>query len=157
MAIRWRERRWLRVVVKAVCGTALPPIVLLGLLVARSYFGRTTEVFLVVPFAKMTLNGQKTTGWVHRGVRGGELCMTFTALRHHQSYLLDPPYENEKNPRWQVFGYGTCRVPRFPVFTLGDYVSSCADMSEEPERRLILKRGFVAFDADDGSRVTVRW
>jgi len=65
-------------------------VVLLGFVIAREVFaGRITEVFLVVPFAKLTVNDQGTSGWVHRGVRGPWAYVTVNAPRRRESYCVN--------------------------------------------------------------------
>lgn len=156
MAIRWRERRWLRTVVKTVCGIVMVPLVLLGLMIAKSLVGGTPAVFLLDPIAKVTVNGQRSSGWVHFFVRGGWLYLTVNSPRRRDSYSVSLR-PSEKFPYPYVSRCAPWTAPRLPMFTQGCTDLWCLHRKAQSESRLVAKPGFVAFDADDGSRVSVRW
>jgi hypothetical protein len=130
------------------------PIVVLGLAVVRALHGRTTTLFLVVPFAKLTVSGQRTPGWVHRDVHGTWAYVTLNAPGRRESFglYLRPTAKIQ----YSVQSCGPWTAPRFPVFLTSEYGPPCMGEAQS-ESKLVAKPGHIEFDAEDGRRVSVRW
>jgi len=142
--------------VKAICVIVVVTLALLGLTIAQAYVGGMTTVYLLVPWARLTVNGASVPGWVYRGIPRGGLRVTLDDPHHRQSYwFLDSTIGI---PRYRLHACTTWTAPRLPMFTEGDYGFPCFEYGDNPpDRRLVVKPGFIEFSADDGRRVGVRW
>jgi len=156
MAIRWRERRWLRMVVKWVCGIAITVFVLAGLLALKSLAGGEPAVFLLNPFARLTVEGKRSSGSVHFFVRGGYFYVTLNGRHRRESYMVSLRI-SEKIPYPYVSSCAPWTASRSPLLTEDCTDLRCLDRKAQSESKLVARPGFVSFDTDDGSRVSVRW
>ena len=148
--------RALRILAKTICVLAIILVYSLGLMIAKAYLGGEITVCFVVPWARLTVDGTRSPGWVQRGIPGGELFVTLDDPHHRQSYWF---FDSARGlPRYRLHGCGPWTAPRAPVFTVGDYGPPCMLLEDNPpDRRLDVKPGRIEFNADDGRRVSVRW
>ncbi len=145
---------------KVLAAAAIAVGVLLTLVVIREAFFGYTAYFVMIPGAKVFVDGKPTTGWLHRGGRGQFLILTRSVSGRRESYLVSRPDEKGAH----VQGCGDWAAPRFPVVA-GDINPPCSSlvgMNDEskvsaPKRALIFGERSVEFTADDGDRMKTSW
>jgi hypothetical protein len=136
-------------------------LVLFALLIVWGIFSPHVAWYFVDPNAKVTVDGRKVHGWLHRGNHGQTLFLTRNNGRRRESYMIGIGGQGS------VSDCGNWTAPRFPVFPLGDVSPPClwiVDSNEKPNtgeappsRKLVAGTDFVEFTADDGSRIRVSW
>jgi hypothetical protein len=137
-------------------------LVLLGVVVVHGMFSPYTSWYFVVPNARLTVDGRKVKGWLHRGNHRETLFLTRRENGKAESYLIWAP----RDRKGMVWNCGDWTAPRFPTFPIGDLNPPCsifsasnapASKSSLPARDLVVGTSFVEFAADDGSRIKVSW
>ncbi len=141
---------------------AISILVFLGITITLSIFSPYTVWYLVVPNARLMVNGRPAQGWLHRGHHGESLFLTRRDRGKAESYMIWIPHDRQGG----VLSCGHWTAPRLPAFPIGDVNPPCwivvasEDPSPKPSlppRNLVAGINFVEFTADDGSRLRASW
>jgi hypothetical protein len=141
---------------------AISALVLLGVVITRETFSPYTAWYFIVPKARLTVDGRRQPGWLHRGNHRETLFLTRRDEGRAESYLIWVPHDRQGI----VWSCGNWTAPRFPAFRIGDVNPPCWTFSASeapsqkltlPVRNLVAEPGSVEFIADDGSRLRASW
>jgi len=146
---------------KTLSVTVLVFGVLLALVVIREAFFSYTSYFVIVPWAKLYVDGKSVSGWLHKGGRARSYILTRSVIDLRESYWITTP--DVKGGR--ISSCGDWAAPRSPVIAIGDVNPPCLSFAiaehqaprESVERKATFGPKFVEFTADDGSRVRASW
>ena len=141
---------------------AISFLALFAAVITHEVFSPYTAWYFVVPNARITLDGRRQPGWLHRGNHREALFLTRRDEGRAESYLIWVPHDRQGI----VWSCGTWTAPRFPAFPIGDVNPPCWMFSASeaplpkptlPVRNLVAQPGSVEFTADDGSRLRASW
>lgn len=113
-----------------------------------------TSWFIVVPDASITLDGEPTSGRVHKTRSGASLYVTVDVPGKRHTYEL----EMSKDGKAHVSGCGRWVAPRFPVILTGDLNPPC--FFEEPmptDESVSLTSNAATFITKDGRKLEAHW
>lgn len=126
--------------------------------VREAFFGYTAY-FVIVPGAKVSTDGKRSEGWLHRSSKGEVLILTRVISGRRESYLIRGPGEKGG---W-ISNCGNWSAPKFPLVAIGDVNPPCIHIAGEPStekpspRLPIFGLQFVEFTADDRKRIKAVW
>ncbi len=141
---------------------AISVLVLVGVVIILEVFSPYTAWYFVVPKARLTVDGRREQGWLHRGNHRETLFLTRRSKGKAESYMIWIPHDRQ-GIAWSC---GNWTAPRFPAFSIGDVNPPCWTFSAGeaptpkptlPARNLAVGADFVEFTADDGSRIKASW
>jgi hypothetical protein len=137
-------------------------LVLVGVVITLGVFSPYTAWYFIVPNARLTVDGRREQGWLHRGNHRETLFLTRGDKGKAESYMIWVPHDRQAI----VWRCGNWAAPRFPAFPIGDVNPPCWTFSATeaptpnpalPARKLAVGADFVEFIADDGSRIKASW
>ena len=149
---------------RAVVKILLFAVIAFLLLMTHAVFFGHTDCFVILPFAKVLVNGKPVQGWLHRELKGRQLVVTrINSVRVRESYLI---FFTQRGTSanlcagWLPAGS--------PIFMLGDLSSPCFQLKIVSESELNAvpvthwpkpETGpkFVEFSAHDGVRIRATW
>jgi hypothetical protein len=141
---------------------AISVLALFGVAIIAGIFSPYTSWYFYVPNARITVDGKKEQGWLHRGAHRETMFLTLRGRGKAESYMIPIPH----NQHGFVSSCGQWTAPRFPAFPIGDVNPPCwmFVVKENPTVEPIVPAGdlvagtnFVEFTADGGGRVRATW
>jgi hypothetical protein len=140
------------------------PLVVVILLFAGLFLAKAN--FYIMPFARITADGQPISGYVHRKSHRWpptHLVVTRSEMGRRRSYLVGTEQDWHGGPfAWYCDDWSP---PRWPAFWFPDvnppcirwYAADAPPPPAEPKRNTMTETNAVEFTANDGKRIRVSW
>ena len=113
---------------------AISVLVLVGVVIILEVFSPYTAWYFVVPKARLTVDGRREQGWLHRGNHRETLFLTRRSKGKAESYMIWIPHDRQ-GIAWSC---GNWTAPRFPAFSIGDVNPGVPAVVESPIATIVV-------------------